>query len=217
MSKLLTIIALTGDKGAAVCAAADELRTALVFAVRDGNTKNVTETIDALRDAGAILKNGTIAKSKKGAILTCLLDAANASASARGVFMGEFHGHKGRPSAAMTDRARALVGAIVEVFEDSARTATTPAKRAPKVDTVIKGESAETGESKGESAETGESTESTDVETLRNTIVLLDAENARLKEENDRLKAENAALIAELSTIKKTPAKRTRQHAPVAV
>ena len=140
MSKLLSVIALYGDKSAALYAAADQVRDALVYAIRDGNTRNMTDTADAMREAGAVTKAGAYAQNKKGRILECLINAHDMGQSARVVYQSAHAGHKGRPTAAMTDHARQLAAPIVEAFEQACTVALAPQPKARPADTAKPGE-----------------------------------------------------------------------------
>lgn len=132
MSKLLSVLALAGNKDAALLAAVDDVRDALLYAVRDGNTRNLNDTAQALRDAGAVRKDGAPAANKRGAVLTCLLTAIHAAHSAREAFTLRHAGHKGKPCAAMTADAGAAADTIAAAFEEQVTAAIAPKPKATK-------------------------------------------------------------------------------------
>ena len=209
MSKILSIIALSGSKDAAVSAAADDLRAALLYSIRDGNTRNMEDTANALRDAGAIKKDGGIASNRKGLILSMLLSAHDAGQGARAIFAAEFTGHKGKPSAAMTERARAMVSPIIEAFEDTARgefvkapmsKAQKEAKAQEKADAAAKAET--------EANAKKEADEKALTEAIADGNAVLDALHATIAERDATI----AALREQIAILKAQGKKQTAQR-----
>lgn len=134
MSKLLSVLALSGNADAAVLQAADDVRAATLQLILHGNSRNITDTADALRQAKAVTQSGEIAKNRKGAILSVLLQAHDEAQSRRNDFLRVHTGHKGKPSADMTLQAETFAAQIAEAFEVRAKAAIAPKVKAPKAD-----------------------------------------------------------------------------------
>lgn len=135
MSKLLSVLAVAGNKDAAILQAADDVRANASMMIAHGNARNILDTLQALREDGAVTKGGDVAKSRKGAILASLLAAHDAAQSARLTFQGMYAEHKGKPTVAMLETAGRMASGIADAFEASVKDATTPkakAKKAPK-------------------------------------------------------------------------------------
>lgn len=220
MSKMLTMLALAGDKGAAVYAAADELRGALLFAVRDGNTRNIADTLSALRDGdklagrpAAVTKDGTPRASKQGRILLAMIHAANAAESARAAHMAQFPSYKGKPSTEKTDAASLAVSPIIETFEAEASAALEPAsKPANKPEGPTKAELVE--QVTALSAELAKTRAERDaLQEAATMIALRDERIAALEAENEAITAELAALRAKAPTAATKPAKGLKRAA----
>lgn len=220
--KLLSIIALSGDKSAALAAAQDEVRTNAVQVILHGNRRNFGDTAEALRAAGAVTKGGDYAANTRGDVLTALIQAEGAALSAQANIRPVM---KGKATPAETAMAETAAQAISDAFGDAVVTAreTRVASRKAKLAERKGAKQAEAGAApeagEGEGVGEGEGApeaapkaDSEDPIKLRAMVSALVKERDALCEERDALCEERDALRAELEALRASmmPAKPRR-------
>lgn len=227
--KLLSIIALSGDKSAALAAAQDEVRTNAVQVILHGNRRNFGDTAEALRAAGAVTKAGDYASNTRGDVLAALIQAEGAALSAQANIRPVM---KGKATPAETAMAETAAQAISDAFGDAVVTAreTRVASRKAKLAERKGAKQAEAapeaapgageGEGVGEGAPNtigadelkGLMTKAGEAEKLRAMVSSLADERDALREERDALTEERDALRVELDALRAAsmPAKPRR-------
>ena len=201
MSKMLAVIALSGDKAAALAAAADEVRTNAVQVILHGNRRNFADTAEALRNAGACTKGGTYAQNSKGDTLAALISAEAAALAAQAVIRPVM---KGKADAMQATRANDAAQAIAEAFE----LAVVAAREARKVSRskAGKSEAAPTAETMGEAAPTADNDNPSK---LRAMVSALADERDALAAQLESVTAERDALAAQLEALRAVQAMPT--------
>ena len=223
MSKMLSVIALSGDKAAALAAAADEVRTNAVQVILHGNRRNFADTAEALRAAGACTKGGNYAQNGKGDTLAALVSAEAAALSAQAAVRPIM---KGKADAMQTARANEAAQGIADAFEVAVTAAREARKIARSTKASTKGEAAPTAETMGEAAPTaetmgeaaptaetmGEAAPTADNDApikLRAMVSALATERDALAAQLEIVKAERDALAAELEALRAVQAMPT--------
>ena len=222
MAIIQSILAFGNVKGASLAAALQGLEPALCHIMAAGNRRNIDDTAQALRDAGAVTKSGEYAANGKGDILRALIEAAEAAIRAQAEVRPD--GMKGRATSQEQDKARDVAETLALAFADSVKgsaearkasrkaPAPKPVKPAPEgvgeASAPVGEASAPVGEA---SAPVGE-----DPVKLRAMVSSLSDERdaladalAAMTQERDALAAQLAALMAP------KPAKRAKKPAPV--
>lgn len=212
MSKMLAVIALSGDKAAALAAAADEVRINAVQVILHGNRRNFSDTAEALRNAGATTKGGNYAQNGKGDTLSALISAEAAALAAQAMIRPVM---KGRADAVQATRANEAAQGISDAFE----AAVTAAREARKIArSKAKGEG--TGEAvptvetvgTGEAVPTGEAMPTADNDSpvkLRAMVSALVDERDALAAQLKSVTAERDALAAQLEALRTVQAMPT--------
>ena len=217
MSKMLSVIALSGDKAAALAAAADEVRVNAVQVILHGNRRNFADTAEALRAAGACTKGGTYAQSGKGDTLAALASAEAAALSAQSAIRPIM---KGKADAMQTARANEAAQGIADAFEVAVTAAREARKIARSTKASTKGEgdgkAAPTAETMGEAVPTaetmGEAVPTADNDApakLRAMIAALADERDALAAQLESVTAERNALAAQLEALRAVQAMPT--------
>lgn len=197
--KLLSIIALSGDKAAALSAAQDEVRTNAVQVILHGNRRNFGDTAEALRAAGAVTKGGDYAANTRGDVLAALIQAEGAALSAQANIRPVM---KGKATPAETAMAETAAQAISDAFGDAVVTAR---------ETRVASRKAKLAERKGaKQTEAGAAPEAGEGEGVPNTVGADELKG--LMNERDALREERDALRAELDALRAAalPAKPKR-------
>ncbi len=216
--KLLSIIALSGDKSAALAAAQDEVRTNAVQVILHGNRRNFGDTAEALRVAGAVTKGGDYAANTRGDVLAALTQAEGAALSAQANIRPVM---KGKATPAETAMAETAAQAISDAFGDAVvtaretRVASRKAKLAERKGAKQAEAAPEAAPEAGEGEGVGEAAPKADSEDpvkLRAMVSALANERDALCEERDALCEERDALRAELEALRASmmPAKPRR-------
>jgi hypothetical protein len=133
MSILFSVLALTGNKGAALQSARDDFTGAAIMAIAHGNKRNLEDTATRMRKDGGVTKGGEYAKNKKGEILAAFVAACDMTTSARSAFLAAYPGHKGKPSAAMMGQATRQACTVADEFEQAVALVLTPKKKTAPV------------------------------------------------------------------------------------
>lgn len=219
MAIIQSILAFGNVKGASLAAALQGLEPALCHIMTAGNSRNIGDTAQALRDAGAVTKSGEYAANGKGDILRALIEAAEAAILAQAEVRPG--GMKGRATSQEQDKARDVAEALALAFADSVKQAAEARKASRKAPAAKPVKPAPEGEGEGEaSAPEGEASAPVgeDPVKLRAMVSSLADERdaladalAAMTQERDALAAQLAALMAP------KPAKRAKKPAPAPV
>ena len=223
MTILNSILALGNVKGASSAAAVQALEPALCHIMTAGNRRNVDDTAQALRDAGAVTKSGEYAANVKGDILKALIEAAESALKAQAQVRPD--GMKGRATAQEQDAARDMAETLCTAFLEAVKAAAEARKASRKAPAPKPVKPAPVGEGEGEASAPGEGEASAPGEGVDELRALQRQawEAVRLRDERDALKAQLEAMTQERDALKAQlaammapkPAKRAKKPAPV--
>lgn len=219
MAIIQSILAFGNVKGASLAAALQGLEPALCHIMTAGNRRNIDDTAQALRDAGAVTKGGEYAANVKGDILHALIDAAEAAIRAQSEVRPD--GMKGRATSQEQDKARDVAEALALAFADAVKQAAEARKASRKAPAPKPVKPAHVGE--GEAGTLGD--ELTPAQPAGEDAVKLRAMVSSLADERDALAAqleamtqERDALRAQLEALMTAkPATRTKKPVPATV
>ena len=219
--KLLSIIALSGDKSAALAAAQDEVRANAMQVILHGNRRNFGDTAEALRAEGGVTKSGNYAANTRGDVLAALIQAEAAALSAQASIRPVM---KSKVTIAESAMAETAAQAISDAFGDAittahenrvaSRKAKSLARKSAKAE-APKAEAPKAEAPKAEAAAPVQATPKADSEDPAKLRAMVSA----LTDERDALLAERDALRAELDALRAAtlPAKPKRKPKPAPV
>ncbi len=212
MAIIQSILAFGNVKGASSAAAVQALEPALCHIMTAGNRRNIDDTAQALRDAGAITKSGEYAANTKGDILKALTETVEAAIKVQAHVRPD--GMKGRATSQEQDKARAMAEELCKGFLEAVKQAAEARKASRKAPAAKPVKPAPEGE--GEGSATGEASAPVgeDPVKLRAMVSSLSDERdaladalAAVTQERDALQAQLAAMMAS------KPAKRVKKPA----
>ena len=221
MAIIQSILAFGNVKGASSAAAVQALEPALCHVLTAGNRRNIDDTAQALREAGAVTRGGEFAANVKGDILKALIEAAESALKAQAQVRPD--GMKGRATAQEQDAARDMAEALCTAFLEAVKQAADARKASRKAPAAKPAKPALEGE--GEASAPGEGEASAPgVDELR-ALQRQAWEAVKLRDERDALAdalaamtQERNALKAQLATMMEAkPAKRAKKPAPAPV
>jgi len=133
---LAAILALSGDKPAAIEAAITVFQAAATARILHGSDNGLEATRAALAEKGQT-KAGAPASTDKGRRFAAFVAAQSAANAARTAFADGHKGHKGSPNAAMREEAAAAAASIAADYRAALEAVLVKPEAARKVDELL--------------------------------------------------------------------------------